>query len=146
MDRIIKRINFALFKCLLLGSSTNYSNKLQTWSFSTWHTIHSNDQSMRGLAPSQFLHYFLWIILTLKSFSYVFKRESDGTGTYQRALIIPLVHVQPGFKVRRIKDDWPKAITKACKTWVFCSVWQYNYFSITLKNSPISGVHSRDQS
>ena len=60
---------------------------------------------MRGLAPSQFLHYFLWIILTLKSFSYVFKRESDGTGTYQRALIIPLVHVQPGFKVRRIKDD-----------------------------------------
>ena len=60
---------------------------------------------MRGLAPSQFLHYFLWIILTLKSYSYDFQGESDGTGTYERALIIPLVHVQPGFQVRRIKDD-----------------------------------------
>ena len=137
--------------------------------------------------------YFFWIILTLKSFSYVFKRETywcwyhqkippsiisswafphrnrwsqvcspqgfqplflsqhwpyfqyillqvlqNHLATYERALIIPLVHVQPGFQVRRIKDDWqtfPKAMTKACKTWVFCSVWQYNNFSITLKKS-----------
>ena len=80
-----------------------------------------------GLFLSQHWAYFQYILLQVLQ---------NHLGTYERALIIPLLHVQPGFQVRRIKDDWqtfPKAITKACKTWVFCSVWQYNNFSITLK-------------
>ena len=39
MDKIIKKINIPLFKCLLRSSSTEYLNKFQTWSLSMWQTI-----------------------------------------------------------------------------------------------------------
>ena len=84
-------------------------------------------QGFQPLFLSQHWPYFQYILLQVLQ---------NHLATYERALIIPLVHVQPGFQVRRIKDDWqtfPKAMTKACKTWVFFSVWQYNNFSITLK-------------
>ena len=58
-----------------------------------------------------------------------------------------MVHVQPGFQVRRTKDDWqtfPKAMTKACKTWVFCSVWHYNNFSIYLKKPHLYQVFTQE--
>ena len=39
MDKIIKKINIPLLKCLLRSSSTEYLNKFQTWSLSMWQTI-----------------------------------------------------------------------------------------------------------
>ena len=128
---------------LMLVSSKIPPSIISSWAFphrNRWSQVCS-PQGFQPLFLSQHWPYFQYILLQVLQ---------NHLATYERALIIPLVHVQPGFQVRRTKDDWqtfPKAMTKACKTWVFCSVWQYNNFSITLKkNPPISGVHSRDQS
>ena len=103
---------------------------------SSWAFPHGNHWpqvcSPHGFQPlflCQHWPYFQYILLQVLQ---------NHLGIYDRALIIPLVHVQPGFQVRRTKDDWQtfsKAITKACKTWVFCSGWQYDNFSITFKKS-----------